>query len=234
MLTVRRSDDRGLADHGWLVSRHTFSFADYYDPAHMGFGTLRVINDDQVAPGRGFGAHPHRDMEIVSYVVEGALEHRDSMGNGSIIRSGEAQRMTAGTGVVHSEYNHSKSDAVRFLQIWILPERARLEPSYEQKFFGDERHNALRLVASPGGRDGSVEVHQDLELFASVLDEKAEVHHTLARERMAWVQVIAGELSVNGTPLSQGDGAAIVEEPEVHVVAQTNAHFLLFDQKAVQ
>ncbi|MFT3774532.1 MAG: pirin family protein [Minicystis sp.] len=197
MITVRPARERGHADFGWLDSHHTFSFGDYYDPRHMGFRTLRVINDDRVKGGKGFGTHPHRDMEIVSYVLDGALEHKDSMGTGSVIRPGDVQRMTAGTGVLHSEFNHSKSETVRFLQIWILPERARIEPSYEQKNFPvEQRKNQLRLIASRDGRDGSVTVHQDVAIHAAVLEPGASVSHTLAQGRHAWVQVARGSVEL--------------------------------------
>ena len=229
MLTVRRAEDRGHADHGWLDSRHTFSFASYYDPKHLGFGSLRVINDDRVAPGAGFGTHPHRDMEIISYVVEGALEHRDSMGNGSIIKPGEVQRMTAGTGVTHSEYNHSQHEDVHFLQIWVVPEQPQLQPSYEQKYFGNERRNALRLVASRDATDGSIRVHQDLRLYASVLDAGADVTHRLAGDRQCWIQVVSGELTVNGVDVRAGDGVAATDADELAIGANSEANFLLFD-----
>jgi redox-sensitive bicupin YhaK (pirin superfamily) len=229
MLTVRRAEDRGHADHGWLDSRHTFSFANYYDPRHTGFGSLRVINDDRVAPGAGFGTHPHRDMEIISYVVEGALEHRDSMGNGSIIQPGEVQRLTAGTGLTHSEYNHSKNDTVRFLQVWIVPERSRLQPGYEQKFFGEERRNGLRLVASRNGTGGSVRVHQDVRLYASLLDAGASVKHRVGAVRQEWLQVVSGELTVNGVTVREGDGIAAADVDQLVIQASRAAHFLLFD-----
>ena len=204
MMNIRRSHERGHADHGWLDTHHTFSFASYHDPAHMGFRALRVINDDRVVGGAGFPTHPHRDMEIISYVVDGALEHEDSMGNGSIIRPGDVQRMRAGTGVTHSEYNHSKTDPVRFLQIWVVPEERGLEPGYEQEFFGDERRGTLRLVASRDGADGSVQIQQDLSMFASVLGDQDEVTHQVAEGRHLWLQVVRGTVSVGGTKLSEG------------------------------
>ncbi len=228
--TIRKAEDRGHARHGgWLDSRHTFSFANYYDPAHMGFGPLRVINDDRVAPGEGFGRHPHRDMEILSYVVEGSLEHRDSLGTGSVIRPGDVQRMTAGTGVAHSEFNGSKSDPVRFLQIWVIPERAGLQPGYEQKHFGDERRGGLRLVASRDGREGSVTIHQDLDLHATVLAPGEAVTHTLAAGRQAWVQVEKGSVVLNERPLAEGDGAALRGVPTLELRATADAEFLVFD-----
>lgn len=210
MLTIRRADERGRADHGWLDSRHTFSFADYYDPAHMGFGPLRVINDDRVAAGGGFPPHAHRDMEIISYVVEGALQHQDNMGNGSVIRPGDVQRMSAGTGVVHAEYNASATEPVHFLQIWIVPERRGLPSGYEQKFFGEEdKRGKLRLIASRDGTDGSVKIQQDAHVFASVLEGGATVRHTIARGRKGWLHVVTGTAAVNGQAVKEGDGIAI-------------------------
>jgi hypothetical protein len=231
MITVRPARERGHADHGWLDSHHTFSFADYHDPKQMGFRALRVINEDRVAPGRGFGAHPHRDMEIISYVIDGALEHKDSMGTGSIIRPGDVQRMTAGTGVVHSEFNASKSELVHFLQIWILPEALRLAPGYEQKTFtADDKKGRLRLVASRDGREGSVTVHQDVALSAAVLDPGEVVEHAIAKGRHAWVQVVRGDgLSVNGKTLAAGDGAALSDEPRLELRATSPSEVLVFD-----
>jgi len=229
-MDVRRAGERGVASHGWLESRHTFSFADYYDPAHMGFRALRVINEDRVAPGRGFGRHPHRDMEIISYVLEGALEHKDSMGHGSTIRPGDVQRMSAGTGVTHSEFNASSDETVHFLQIWIVPERRGLEPSYEQRTFAvDEKQNRFRLVASRAGRDGSVTVQQDAELYVALLDAGAEVHHELAAGRHAWLQLTRGAVRLNGVALAAGDGAALSGERGVRVEAVETAELLLFD-----
>jgi hypothetical protein len=230
MLQVRRSDERGHAEHGWLHSRHTFSFADYHDPRFMGFRTLRVINEDAVEPGRGFGTHPHRDMEIVSYVIDGALEHKDSMGNGSIIRPGDVQRMSAGTGVTHSEFNPSPAERVHFLQIWLLPERPGLAPSYEQRTFPEaQRRNTLKLVASNDGRDGSVTVHQDVALYATVLSPGASAELPLRPGRHAWVQVVRGRVDVNGTALAAGDGAALTDEPTVRLAASHETELLLFD-----
>ena len=230
MITVRPARERGHADHGWLDSHHTFSFADYHDARHMGFRTLRVINEDRVAPARGFGTHSHRDMEIISYVLEGELEHKDDMGTGSIIRPGDVQRMTAGTGVLHSEFNHSKTEGVHFLQIWIVPDKARLQPSYEQKSFPAEaRKNQLRLVAARDAREGALTVHQDADIYAGVLDEGAAVSHTVAPGRHAWVQVARGSVTLNGRPLDEGDGAAVSEETRLDLEARTAAEVIVFD-----
>ena len=228
MITVRRAEDRGHADHGWLNTYHTFSFADYHDPDFMGFRTLRVINEDRVAPGGGFGTHGHRDMEIVSYVLEGALAHRDSMGTNGVIRPGEVQRMSAGTGVMHSEMNASETEGVHFLQIWILPERRSITPSYEQKKFeDDERRNRLRLVAAPDGTDGAVKIHQDVRIYSTILDGQA-LTHEIPSGRYGWVQVVRGEAAVNGERLKAGDGAAIADERTVTLTG-TGAELLLFD-----
>jgi redox-sensitive bicupin YhaK (pirin superfamily) len=230
MIQIRRSDERGHAAHGWLNSQHTFSFANYHDPRFMGFRKLRVINEDRVQPGQGFGTHPHRDMEILSYVLAGSLEHRDSLGNGSIIRPGEVQRMSAGTGVTHSEFNHSKEELVHFLQIWIQPEADNLPPSYEQREFPEaERRNMLRLVASREGRDGSVTIHQDVGVYAALLAAGVAVGHPLRRDRHAWIQVARGRVTVNGQSLAAGDGAALSEEPSVRLAAESEAELLLFD-----
>jgi len=230
MLQVIRSDSRGLADHGWLRSYHTFSFADYCNPAMMGFGNLRVINDDTVQPGQGFGTHGHRDMEIISYVVEGALEHKDSMGNGSVMRAGEVQRMSAGTGVTHSEFNHSKDERVRFLQIWVLPVKQGLTPGYEQKTFGDDvKRDRLALVVSGDGRDGSLSMNQDVDLYASKLATGSEVTHDLAPGRKAWLQVVNGSVTLDGNRLDGGDGAAIADIDRLTMRAENDAEFLLFD-----
>jgi redox-sensitive bicupin YhaK (pirin superfamily) len=229
MITIRRADERGHFDHGWLNTYHTFSFADYHDPRFMGFRSLRVINEDRVKAGVGFGTHGHRDMEILSYVLEGTLAHSDSMGNGSAIRPGDVQRMTAGTGVLHSEMNPSEDEAVHFLQIWILPEQRGLTPGYEEKFFGDDaRRNTLRLVASRDGRDGSVTIHQDVSVFATLLDGGASVSHAFAPQRAGWLQVARGEVDVNGQTLHAGDGAAIEDEASV-TIAGRGAEALLFD-----
>ena len=230
MIRLRKATDRGHADHGWLDTWHTFSFADYYDPEHMGFRALRVINDDVVAPGRGFGTHPHRDMEIVTYVLEGALAHEDNMGNASTIVPGEVQRMSAGTGVLHSEFNHSRTDRVHLLQIWLLPDRTGIAPSYEQTLFPDEeKRGRLRLVASPDGADGSVMIHQDARLYATLLVPGEEVSHPLAPGRHAWVHVARGKASLNGRPLEAGDGAAVSAEERLTLRGDGQAEVLLFD-----
>jgi redox-sensitive bicupin YhaK (pirin superfamily) len=230
MLLTRRSDERGRANLGWLDSRHTFSFADYHDPRYMGFGPLRVINEDRVQPGQGFGTHAHRDMEIVSYVLSGALEHRDSMGNGSVIRRGDVQRMTAGTGVQHSEFNPSQSELVHFLQIWIIPERRGLAPGYEETHFADDaKRGRLKLVASRDGRDGSIVVHQDTSLHAALLTAGDAVTHETERTRKVWIQVAAGGVVVNGEALTAGDGAALAYEERVEIRATADSEILLFD-----
>ncbi len=233
MITLRRARDRGHAEHGWLDSWHTFSFADYFDPQHMGFGPLRVINDDTVAGGGGFPPHPHRDMEIISYVIEGALRHEDNMGNGSVIKPGDVQRMSAGRGVVHSEFNASKTDPVHFLQLWIIPERTGLPSGYEQKFFGDDdKRGKLRLVASPDGAEGSVRIAQDARLFATVLDAGATVTHTIARGRKGWLHVVKGSAELDGKPLEAGDGAAIEGEETLVLGSKAGGELLLFDMAA--
>jgi redox-sensitive bicupin YhaK (pirin superfamily) len=230
MLKIRPAGERGHAEHGWLNSYHSFSFADYYDPAHMGFRSLRVINEDRVAPGQGFGRHSHRDMEIISYVLDGALEHKDSIGTGSIIRPGDVQRMSAGTGVAHSEYNASRSDAVHFLQIWLLPNQRGMAPSYEQQTFGPEqKQGRLRVVASPDGRDGSVTLHADASLYAGLFDAGESAELELAPGRQAWVQVARGNVRVNGQALQAGDGAAITSEARVRVEGMDGGEVLLFD-----
>jgi redox-sensitive bicupin YhaK (pirin superfamily) len=226
MLQVRKARDRGHANHGWLDSWHTFSFADYHDPRHMGFSVLRVINEDRVSPGGGFPTHPHRDMEIISYVLEGALEHRDSLGTGSVIRPGEVQRMSAGTGIRHSEFNHSQSEPVHFLQIWILPNAQGVKPGYEQKRI--EPDGGLRLLASPDGRDGSVTIRQDARVYAARLNG-GEITHALASGRRAWVQVARGTARINGATLQAGDGAGIEGEPALQLAADESAEVLLFD-----
>lgn len=230
MIKIRRSNERGHANQGWLDTNFTFSFADYYDPRFMGFRDLRVINEDFVEPAQGFPKHGHRDMEIITYVIDGELSHRDSMGNGETIRPGEVQRMTAGTGVLHSEYS-SPTDRTHLLQIWILPEKNNLQPSYEQKLFpAGEKWGKLRLVASRGGDDGSISINQDVALYASILNSGEEVSHKLAKGRHAWIQVISGSLDLNGETLNKGDGAAISEETALSVKAlDDNSEFLLFD-----
>jgi quercetin 2,3-dioxygenase len=230
MVTVRRSHERGHADHGWLNSYHTFSFAGYQDPNHMAFRSLRVMNEDRVAPGQGFGRHPHRDMEIVSYVLDGALEHKDSMGNGSVLHAGDFQRITAGTGVEHSEFNPSATQPVHFYQIWLLPDKRGLNPSYEERSFSTrEKHNRLRLVASRDGRDGSLTVHQDADVFLSTMEAGVSVSHQLKPGRHAWVQVMLGSVLVGDTMLGEGDAAAISEESELKLVAVDPAELMLFD-----
>ena len=230
MMTLRKAGERGHARHGWLDSHHTFSFADYYDPAHMGFRALRVINEDRVAPGQGFGMHSHRDMEILSYVLDGALAHKDSMGNGCVIRPGDVQRMSAGTGVTHSEVNPSRDQAVHFLQIWIVPDRRGHTPSYEQKAFDRaDKAGGLRLVASQDGRDGSVTLHADAAVFASVLDAGHAATHTLASGRHAWVHVARGAIRVNGVELAAGDAAAITAEPTIRLEGIDGGEALVFD-----
>jgi quercetin 2,3-dioxygenase len=230
MIEVRRADERGHARHGWLESYHTFSFADYYDARFMGFRALRVINEDRVQAGQGFGTHPHRDMEIITYVLDGALEHKDSLGTGSVIRPGEVQRMSAGTGVTHSEFNHSRTELVHFLQIWILPDAQGLRPSYEQRAFpASERTDRLRLVASRDARDGSVKVHQDVELYAAVLSSRAGFEYTFREGRHGWLQIARGRVSMNEQALSAGDGVAFSNERDVKVITRERAEILLFD-----
>jgi len=232
MITIRRADERGHFDHGWLNTYHTFSFADYYDPKHVLFRSLRVINEDYVAPGRGFGMHPHRDMEIITYVLDGEITHRDSMGNGSTIRRGDVQRMTAGTGVLHSEFNDSPEQELHLLQVWISPEKKGLEPGYEQRKFEDpEKADALRLIASRDGRDGSVMIHQDADVFSSVLAENSELKHTFLPGRSGWLQVASGTIEVNRKDfLKAGDGAAVTDETEIALRGVKGAsEFLLFD-----
>jgi quercetin 2,3-dioxygenase len=232
MLTIRNASDRGHADHGWLNTYHTFSFADYYDPEQMGFRALRVINEDRVAPGMGFGTHSHRDMEIISYVLEGALEHKDSMGNGSVLRPGEFQRMSAGTGVRHSEFNPSKTEPVHFYQIWLLPRATGIAPSYEQKLFpSGELRGRLRLVASPDGADGSLTIYQDARVYLATLDAGGAVNHELPPGRFAWLQVVRGRLKVNGLDLDTSDGLAVDEESHLEISAAGSepAELMLFD-----
>lgn len=230
MITIRKAKERGHFDFGWLNTYHTFSFGDYYDPKHTHFRTLRVINEDFVQPGHGFPTHGHRDMEIVTYILQGALEHRDSMGTGSIIRRGDAQRMTAGTGVTHSEANPSPDTPVHLLQIWIFPSEHGLQPEYEEKkFTDDEKRNQLRLIVSPDGEDGAVRINQDAKIYASLLDERQSVVHTLADGRSAWLQVAAGSVALNEVDLKQGDGAAVSQESTLQVTAKESAEILLFD-----
>lgn len=230
MITIRKAEERGHFDFGWLNTYHTFSFGDYYDPRNMGFRSLRVINEDFVHPGRGFPTHGHRDMEIITYVLEGGLAHKDSMGNGSIIRPGDVQRMSAGTGVRHSEANPSRDESVHLLQIWILPNEEGIEPGYEEKKFDDEeKRGRLRLVASPDGQDGSVSIHQDARLYVTLLDAEQQVAYEADAARHAWLQVARGAIEVNGQPLKQGDGAAVSQERELRIVGQEPSEVLLFD-----
>jgi redox-sensitive bicupin YhaK (pirin superfamily) len=230
MMEVFESDTRGSADHGWLKARHTFSFAEYYDPARVSFGSLRVINEDRIAPGKGFGTHPHRDMEIVTYVIDGAIEHKDSMGNGTIITAGEVQRMTAGTGVAHSEFNPSNDSELHLLQIWIFPEKNGLEPGYEQiRFPRESKLNRLRLIGSRDGREGSITIHQDVDLYASVLETGQSIEHRDVAGRKIFVQVVKGDIDVNGQSLTAGDGAKIEGVAELTVTATSETEFLVFD-----
>lgn len=230
MINIRKSNKRGHANHGWLDSRFTFSFADYYDPEHVHFRTLRVMNDDHIAGGGGFPKHPHRDMEIVTYVLDGALEHRDSMGNGSVIRPGDVQYMSAGTGVMHSEYNASETEPVHLYQIWMLPEKSGLKPTYDQKTFdAQEKRGKLRLVASPDGREGSVKIRQNNELYATLLAPGETAHHKLQPERYAYVQVARGSVKLNGESLEEGDGAEIFGEDAIELMGVKDAEVLFFD-----
>jgi quercetin 2,3-dioxygenase len=230
MIIIRKSEERGHFNHGWLNTYHTFSFDQYYDPRFMGFRSLRVINEDFVAAGRGFPTHGHRDMEIITYVLEGALEHKDSMGTGSVIRPGDVQKMSAGTGVRHSEYNHSKDEAVHLLQIWIMPDTSGINPDYQQKRFEDEEKRArLRLIASTDGSDGSITIRQDARVFATLLDSSEQVRHELQPNRHAWVQVARGAIELNGKLLNQGDGAAASEETSLTLVGKESADVLLLD-----
>ncbi|MBD1926179.1 pirin family protein [Trichocoleus sp. FACHB-90] len=230
MITLRKSENRGHANHGWLNSYHTFSFANYYDPAQMGFRSLRVINEDRVHSGKGFPTHSHNDMEIVTYVLEGALEHKDSLGTGSIIRPGDVQRMSAGTGIAHSEYNHSQTEGVHFLQIWILPNKKGVKPTYEQKTYSDEeKRGNLRLILSGDGRSNSVTIHQDVDTYTTLLDTGEQVIHQLKPNRHAWVQVARGSVMLNDNLLEAGDGAAVSNEESLKLVGKEMAEVLLFD-----
>jgi len=233
MIAIRRAQERGTANFGWLDSQHTFSFGNYYDPKHMGFASLRVINEDRVQPARGFGIHGHRDMEIVSYVLEGAMEHKDSIGNGAIIRPGDVQRMSAGTGIQHSEFNASDRYPVHFLQIWILPDQVGLQPSYEQKTFtANEKRGQLRLVGSRDGRQDSVTIHQAVDLYSAILTTDETVSHALAADRSAWIQVVRGAIQLNGQQLDAGDGASLSQEEIVAIQGISEvAEVLLFDMK---
>ena len=230
MLQIRHSEERGAANHGWLNSHHSFSFGSYHDPLHMGFGPLLVINEDRVTPGQGFGTHGHRDMEIISYVLDGALEHKDSMGTGSVLHYGDVQRMSAGSGVRHSEFNHSNTEGLHFLQIWIQPNVTGIAPSYEEKHFSPEsKRGKLRLIASSDGRQGSVLIHQDAAIYASILQEGEQAEHALEQGRIAYVHLIRGSLVVNGTPLKAGDALKLTQEAAVIITQPEDAEFLLFD-----
>ena len=230
MIEVISSDSRGSADRGWLQAKHTFSFADYHNPARVRFGPLRVINEDRIAPGQGFPSHPHEDMEIVTYVISGAIEHKDSMGNGAVISAGEVQRMTAGTGVQHSEFNHSQDDELHLLQLWMFPEEKGLVPGYEQiEFTREDKLNQLKLVGSRDGRDGSVTIHQKVDLYASVLEAGTELTHSTDNTQKVFVQVISGDLTINDETLAAGDGVQIRDESSVSIVAISDAEILLFD-----
>ena len=231
MIVVRPANDRGRASLGWLDSRHTFSFADYHDPQHMGAGPLRVINEDRVAPGGGFGTHAHQDMEIITYVLDGALAHQDSIGTGSVIRQGDVQVMSAGTGIRHSEFNHSQADPVHFLQIWVIPAHNGIAPRYDQKTYADaDKRAQLRLVLSRDGREGSIVIHQDVDIYASLLRQGESVAHAFAAARSGWVQVIRGAIDINGQSLAAGDGAAVERESKLDITGRADdSEFLLFD-----
>jgi len=230
MLTIRKSEERGHANHGWLDSYHTFSFASYHDPQHMSFRALRVINQDQIAGGKGFGTHPHRDMEIITYMLDGALEHRDSMGNGSVIKVGDVQRMSAGTGITHSEFNPLATETAHLLQIWILPNQQNVTPSYEQIFYSrEEKLNQLRLIASPDGRDRSVKIHQDAHIYTSILEDARSIVYAPQSDRYTWIQVAKGEVSIGSLRLQAGDAVSSDRADSLEIIAQGNAEFLLFD-----
>jgi redox-sensitive bicupin YhaK (pirin superfamily) len=230
MMQIRKADQRGHADHGWLDTAHTFSFGDYHDPANMGFRALRVMNEDRVAPGTGFGMHPHREMEILTYVLEGSLQHRDSMGHGSVLGPGELQRISAGTGMLHSEHNPDRGRPVHFYQVWIVPERHGLPPSYEQKRFDRaSRHNTLQLVASPDGHDGSLSIRQEARVYLAELSPGAAVTHELAPARHGWLQVVRGRVHVGGQTLAASDGLAVSNESALHVQAEEESEVMVFD-----
>lgn len=229
MIKIRRANERGHADHGWLDSYHTFSFADYYDSEQMGFRSLRVINEDRVQGGQGFGTHPHRDFEIISYVVSGALKHEDSMGHAAVMKAGELQRISAGTGIAHSEFNNSPSELVHFLQIWLLPSRKGVKPDYAQQSVAKAAADALTLACSPGGKSKSIKINQDVELFIGKLAPKGKINHSIQQQRGVWIQLIEGDLTLSGNKLSPGDGAAIEDEKELPLSSDKGAHFLLFD-----
>ncbi len=230
MIRMRPANERGHADHGWLSARFSFSFADYHDPEHMGFRSLRVLNDDTIQPGMGFDTHGHRDMEIVTYVFEGALEHGDSMGNGSVLRPGDVQRMSAGRGVRHSEFNASPTERLRLLQIWILPEERDIEPGYEERnFSAEEKRGRLRTIVSPGGEDGALRIHRDVRIHASILGNGDALTRELSPDRHAWIQVVRGRIELNGTELRTGDGAAVSDETKLDIEGREETEFLLFD-----
>ena len=229
MIKIRGANERGHADHGWLNSYHTFSFAGYYDPQHVGFRSLRVINEDRVQGGQGFGTHPHRDFEIISYVISGALKHEDSMGHSAVMKAGEMQRISAGTGIEHSEFNNSPDELVHFLQIWLVPSRKGLPPNYAQTSFADAPSNALTLACSPDGGKGSIKINQDVNLYVGKLAGKGKINQPLEEQRHAWVQLIEGDLNLNGKTLSPGDGASLDDEREIRLASAKGAHFLVFD-----
>ena len=230
MIDIIHAESRGAADHGWLKAKHSFSFADYFDPSRMGFASIRVINEDRIEPGQGFGTHPHKDMEIVTYIIDGALEHKDSMGNGSVIRAGDVQRMTAGTGVHHSEFNHSETETVHLLQIWILPEENSLQPGYEQQHFDrKDKLNQWRLIASRDARESSMRVHQAVDLYASVLEAGHELRHSLTAGQSGFLQIVSGSVAANGEQLTAGDGAAIQDVDELIIESTSEAEVILFD-----
>jgi quercetin 2,3-dioxygenase len=228
MITIRKSNARGRADHGWLLAQHSFSFANYFDRAYMGFRTLRVLNEDRIAPGAGFPLHPHRDMEILTYVIEGGLEHRDSMGNGEVLKAGEFQLMSAGSGITHSEFNASKSEGLHLFQIWIKPAQQSLTPGYQQRGF-DGRHNSLRCVVAPVGTGDFLTIHQDVMVYSATLDAGVRLQHPLAAERHAWIQIVHGQVRVNKIELSASDGASISDETSLSIAADSDAEVLLFD-----
>lgn len=230
MIIIRKSSDRGNSRINWLNSYHTFSFADYYDQNFMGFGSLRVINEDTVQPGYGFNKHPHHNMEIISYVIQGSLEHKDSMGTGSVITPGEIQKMSAGTGVEHSEFNHSKTELLHFLQIWIIPEKQQLQPSYEQKTIPQEKNKFL-LIGSEKGGEQAISICQDVTLFVAYLTQNNSIQHSFAKERNGWLQLVKGKINLNKQTLSAGDGAAIIDEERIEIICEENAELLLFDLK---
>jgi redox-sensitive bicupin YhaK (pirin superfamily) len=229
MITIRKASERGHGDHGWLNSYHTFSFANYHDPKHEGFRSLRVINEDRVQGGKGFGTHPHHDFEIISYVISGALKHEDNMGHAAVMKAGDVQRISAGTGIAHSEYNNSRTQPVHFLQIWLFPSHKGLAPDYAQQSFADAPPNALTLACSPDGGNKSIKINQDARLFIGKLAAKGKASHPMRKQRHAWIQLIEGELDLNGKQLSPGDGASVSDEGELHLMSEKGAHFLLFD-----